>query len=120
MKILNQPVDRATSHKIRAEARAIASESASREIETLRRILDDFRTDDARKSEHINELERRIDRLEERERHMLTRAAIHEAWDQLAFQFIAGHDASFPEPPPLTLNPKPARSQPGLPGGSDD
>jgi hypothetical protein len=101
VKWLHRGVDKATEAKVRAEARAIAADAATHEVNLLRTMLDDFRTDQARKDAVIEGLESRIDKLEERERHMLTRAAVHEAWDQLAFQFIAGHDASFPSPPPL-------------------
>lgn len=101
VKWLHRGVDEATAQKVAAEARVLAADAASREVNLLRTMLDDFRTDQARKDATIEGLTLRIDKLEERERHMLTRAAVHEAWDQLAFQFIAGHDASFPSPPPL-------------------
>lgn len=118
VKWLNRGVDKATADKIHAEAREIAVRSTSAEIQALRDILEDFRLADARKAQHVEDLEQRIDKLEERERHMLTRAAVHEAWDQLAFQFIAGHDASFPPPPPL--RPQPPAIAPAKNEDSDD
>lgn len=94
VKLLNRRVDNATSEKIRAEAREVAMKAASAELDILRQVIADVRASE-------KAIKDRLDKLEERERHMLTRAAVHEAWDQLAFGFIAGHDASFPPPPPL-------------------
>lgn len=102
VKLLNRGVDLATAAKIRVEARKVAVESAQTEVQIVRGLLDEFRLADARKSAVIEQLKERLDKLEERERHMLTRAAVHEAWDQMALAFIVSHDASFPPPPPLT------------------
>ena len=95
VKWMNRRVDNATAEKIRAEAHQVATQAAAAERETRLRL----------------------DKIEERERHMLTRAAVHEAWDQLAFAFIAGHDASFPPPPPLR---PPTIALPGAEAGPDD
>jgi hypothetical protein len=94
VKLLNRGVDNATADKIRAEAREVAMKAAGAELDILRQVIADVRASE-------RGIKDRLDKLEERERHMLTRAAVHEAWDQLAFGFIAGHDASFPPPPPL-------------------
>lgn len=102
VKLLNRGVDVATAAKIGADARKVAVESAATEVQTLRGVLEEFRVSDARKTAIVEQLEHRIDKLEERERHMLTRAAVHEAWDQLAFGFIVSRDANFPPPPPLS------------------
>jgi hypothetical protein len=74
------------------------------EVETLREIIAEVRASEARKDSRIDALEGRLDKLEERERHMLTRAAVHEAWDTLAYNFISGtgNGTSFPPPPPLS------------------
>ena len=100
VKLLNRRVDNATAEKIRAEAREVATTAAAAEMDILRQVIADLRASE-------RETRLRLDKLEERERHMLTRAAVHEAWDQLAFGFIAGHDASFPPPPPLRHAPRP-------------
>jgi hypothetical protein len=105
VKMLSRGVDNATAEKIRAEAKEIATRAAGAELDILRQVIADVREDAAKergKAETVIEkLELRLEKIEERERHMLTRAAVHEAWDQLAFAFIAGHDASFPPPPPI-------------------
>lgn len=105
VKFLNRHVDNATAERIRAEAKELASKAAAVEADILRQVIADVRDDAAedrgKAKAIIAGLEKRLGMIEERERHMLTRAAVHEAWDQLAFAFIAGHDASFPPPPPL-------------------
>lgn len=106
VKILHRPVDAANAEKVRAEAREVAARTASAELDILRQVIADVRASE-------RTLRERVDKLEERERHMLTRAAVHEAWDQLAFSFIAGHDASFPPPPPLRPH------TPALPAAAD-
>lgn len=106
VKLLNRGVDVATAAKIRADSKKVAVETAEREVEIVRGLLDEFRLADAKKTATIEDLKARLDKLEERERHMLTRAAVHEAWDQMAFAFIVGHDANFPQPPPLSHEPR--------------
>lgn len=98
VKILSRDVDTAT-------ARKIAQEAAGADIANLRSIIAEVRDSESRKRQEIDDLRGRIEKLEERERHMLTRAAVHEAWDQLAFQYIVSRDASFPQPPPLRSAP---------------
>lgn len=102
VKYLSKPVDDATAQKIQAEAKEAAQRTASSEVDTLREIIAEVRASEARKSERIDALEQRLVKLEERERHALTRAAVHEAWDQLAFNFITGQNRDFPPPPPLS------------------
>ena len=101
VKWLSKPVDDATAEKIRAEAKEAAVRTAASEVDTLREIIAEVRASEARKTERIDALEVRLNKLEERERHMLTRAAVHEAWDRLAFQRIIVGDDQFPPPPPL-------------------
>lgn len=71
------------------------------EVDVIREVLDQLRNENARKDERIDRLEQRVDTLEERERHALTRAAVHEAWDQLAFQALLASNPDHPHPPPL-------------------
>lgn len=87
-----------------ADAGERRANSNRTEVETLREIIAEVRASEAKKDTRIDALEVRLDKLEERERHMLTRAAVHEAWDTLAFNFISGsgNGTSFPPPPPLT------------------
>ncbi|NUO35893.1 MAG: hypothetical protein HOQ27_12640 [Dermatophilaceae bacterium] len=111
VKAMSKPVDDATADKIRAEAKEAAQRTASSEVDTLREIIAEVRASEAKKSERIDSLETRLEKLEERERHALTRAAVHEAWDQLAFNFITGHDRKFPPPPPLAHRPLPEATE---------
>ena len=101
-KVLNKPVDSATADKMKAEARQTAQSTAASEVQVIREILSEVRAADAKKGERVDKLEERIDKLEERERHMLTRAAVHEAWDQLTFAAMLATNPSHPPPPPLT------------------
>jgi hypothetical protein len=93
-----------------AEAESIAVRTSKEVIELVRDDLlmkvednSQLRERNAHLEATQNELGRRIDKLEERERHMLVRAATHEAWDQMAFAKLSAMDGSFPEPPPLTI-----------------
>lgn len=95
IKRMSRSVDSATAQKILTEA-------TGSEIDNLRQIIAEVRDSDTVNRTRIGELGARVARLEERERHMLTRVAVHEAWDQLAFQAIFPNDQNFPEPPPLT------------------
>jgi hypothetical protein len=88
VKWLNRPVD--------------AANVREKDVDTLSKIIDEVRTSEAVKDKRIDKLEERINKLEERERHMLTRAAVHEAWDQLAFQALLARNPQHPPPPPLT------------------
>ena len=109
-KRLSKPVDDATAAKIQAE-------TAASDVGTLREIIAEIRTsareEKAMDRARIDDLVTRVEKLEERERHALTRAAVHEAWDQLALAFVLKHDQNFPEPPPLA-----DRSLPGTPPSS--
>jgi hypothetical protein len=102
-KYMSRGTDTATAEKLRAESREAAQRTASAEVQTLLTIIQEVRAAEAAKSQRIEDLERRIEQLEERERHALTRAAVHEAWDQMAFTALtrAGTDPPFPSPPPL-------------------
>jgi hypothetical protein len=124
IKRMSKPVDDATAAKIVAEAKVTATEASAGDIQNLRNIIVEVRQSaadaaaasvareerayasarevEARLSEKIEALMERIGKLEERERHALTRAAVHEAWDQLALQFVLQHDKNFPPPPPLS------------------
>lgn len=101
VKAMSKPVDDATAAKISAEAKEAAQRTAASEVDTLREIIAEVRASEAKKTERIDSLEVRLEKLEERERHALTRAAVHESWDALAFQFILQHDPQFRPPPPL-------------------
>lgn len=56
---------------------------------------------EAKKQERLDSMEQRLVKLEERERHALTRAAVHEAWDQLSYNVLLQHVPNHPPPPPL-------------------
>lgn len=105
VKLLNRDVDRAA---------ATASRSASRkdDVSVLREIIDELRDSETRKTERIDKLEERMAKLEERERHALTRAAVHEAWDQMTFALIVANHPGHPPPPPI-------RDTSALPPGDD-
>lgn len=51
----------------------------------------------------LSEVKTRLDKVEERERHALTRAAVHEAWDQMSFQALLSMNPEHPPPPPLII-----------------
>lgn len=72
------------------------------EVSTLREVIAELRQLRADDRTRLDQLDRRVALLEERERHALTRAAVHEAWDQLAFAALTAQDPSHPPPPPLT------------------
>ena len=109
-KLLSRPVDTATVAKLRAEAKQTAQETAASEVGLLREIIQEVRTSEMNKSERITRLEEandvfrgRLDKLEERERNMLTRAAVHEAWDQISFQALLLQNPDHPPPPPIIV-----------------
>lgn len=111
VKLLSRPVDGATVLKLKAEAKQTAQETAASEVGLLREIIAEVRTSESDKVARITRLEEsndgfrlRLDKLEERERHMLTRAAIHEAWDQMAFSMLIASNPHHPPPPPLVLS----------------
>jgi hypothetical protein len=108
VKLLSRGTDRATANKLSAETRESAQRAASAEVQTLLDIITEVRQGEAAKAQRIDDLERRMELLEERERHMLTRAAVHEAWDQMAFAHIVAHGGGeeFPKPPPLIIGDK--------------
>lgn len=109
-KVLNKPVDAATAEKLHAETQAAARQSAATEVETIRAVMAELRGSEKEKATEIAELKAdmnlmkdRLNKLEERERHMLTRAAVHEAWDQMAFAALLAGNPNHPPPPPLAL-----------------
>lgn len=95
-------------------AAGVRADTAASEVATLREVLAEVRQQDARKGQRLDALEDRIRTLEERERHQLTRAAVHEAWDQLAFQALVAQNPAHPPPPPLVL-PEPPTHNPDQP-----
>lgn len=100
VKWMSRSVDGADADERRARAR-------KDEVETLREIIAEVRASEAKKDARLEVVEVRLDRLEERERHMLTRAAVHEAWDQIAFQMLLAQNPHYPAPPPLTIQDAP-------------
>lgn len=108
VKVLNRPVDTATAEKLHEETRASAKSSAATEVETIRAVMAELRASEQQKTGEIAELKAdmkmmmaRVGKLEERERHMLTRAAVHEAWDQMAFAALIAMNPNHPPPPPI-------------------
>lgn len=96
LKVMDRDKDGATAEEMRARAKGT-------DVDALRGIIAELRESEARKDERIERIEARLSKVEERERHALTRAAVHEAWDQLAIAFILTHDQNFPSPPPLAV-----------------
>lgn len=108
VKALNKPVDAATAEKLHAETRQAAQATAASEVTTIREVMGELRAAERDKGEEIAQLKAdmvtmkdRVDKLEERERHMLTRAAVHEAWDQMAFSLLVAMNPHHPPPPPI-------------------
>lgn len=104
-KFLNRKVDTVATEKAQSEIH-------KNEVETVRQVLEEVKAHSATKDARIDKLENdlsrvedRMEKMEERERHALTRAAVHEAWDQMAFQFILQHNPDWQPPPPLTSSP---------------
>lgn len=71
---------------------------------TNKELLEAALTNSSILQEKISQLNSRVDKLEERERHFLTRAAVHEAWDQMAFQVLIQNDPNHPPPPPIIVD----------------
>lgn len=91
----------------------LRNENKATDLTILREVVEEVRKDAATaraeakaiRVEAITEttdLRARVDKLEERERHMLTRAAVHEAWDQIAFAALVRDNPQHPPPPPIT------------------
>lgn len=93
---LRRDVDSATADASRSTAK-------KDDLEVLRGVIAELREERTEATGRIDALEARMALLEERERHALTRAAVHEAWDQLAFATLLAHNPAHPPPPPLTL-----------------
>jgi septal ring factor EnvC (AmiA/AmiB activator) len=116
VKLMNRKIDGATAAKIKAEAEQIATKTANdaalEQINMMRTFVQDQRQsyeakleeqaqDRADAKHEIINLKERVGKLEERERHMLTRAAVHEAWDRMSFEILSRMDPNHPHPPPL-------------------
>lgn len=94
VKAMARQVDDATAKQTLAAANKT-------EVDMLLSIIKEVRESEAKKDTRIDALEQRLDKLEERERHMLTRAAVHEAWDVLSWQALRSLNPEHPPPPPL-------------------
>ena len=91
------------------------AQTTSTEVQTIRTVLDEVRENDRGKTEALAELRqqyllltdrheqvlRRVDALEERERIALSRAAVHESWDAITFALVTPHYPNHPPPPAL-------------------
>lgn len=95
VKLMDRRVDGARTGQIRAATNAA-------EVKTIRDVLEEVRAQDAAKGQRLNALEERLQVLEERERHQLVRAAVHEAWDRLSYTTLLTQNPQHPPPPPLT------------------
>lgn len=93
-KLIDRKASSAAIDKIRVEVKAS-------EVEILRDVLVEVRAADSEKSVRLERLEERMALLEDRERHQLTRAAVHEAWDQMSWTLLLQHSPNHPPPPPL-------------------
>lgn len=89
--------------KDRAEEAQLIVSARRDDVDTLRSVIAELRDLRAGDRTRMDSLEARVLQLEERERHALTRAAVHEAWDQLAFATLTAQNPHHPPPPPLTL-----------------
>lgn len=110
-KLLNRKIDSVATNKV-------AAETAKTEVDTIRAVLEEVKEHSATKDARIDKLESDVDflrdrvvKLEDRERHQLTRAAAHEAWDQMSFALLVKTHPDHPAPPPLT----PAHDDPHAP-----
>lgn len=108
-KLLNRKIDDASEDKLKVETAKVEAETARTEVETIREVLNEVREHSATKDKRIDKLESDVDylrtavvELQDRERHQLTRAAAHEAWDQMSFALLVKHFPDHPAPPPLT------------------
>lgn len=93
-KLIDRKASAAATEKIKVEVKAS-------EVEILREVLAEVRADSTDKDGRILRLEERMALLEDRERHQLTRAAVHEAWDQMSFALLMQINPNHPPPPPL-------------------
>ena len=98
VKLLSSNVDSADAQQRRASAQ-------KDDVDSLRAIIAEVKEQRAEEkaaaSVRIDALEIRLSKLEERERHALTRAAVHEAWDALTFQAMLAQNPNHPPPPPI-------------------
>lgn len=81
---------------------SLRNENKTTDLSILMAVVEGVGKDNATVRAQAADLRARVDKLEERERHMLTRAAIHEAWDQIAFAALVRDNPAHPPPPPLT------------------
>lgn len=91
-----------------ATTREVEVRTAAAEVDLMRGLLQDVKDDRAQVQNRLGEVEARVAQLEERERHMLTRAAVHEAWDQITYAaIVAAGSHDHPPPPPLLAEKNP-------------
>lgn len=105
VKLLSRDIDSADAQQKRAAAQ-------KDDVDSLREIIAEVKEKRAEEkaeaaaaaavaTTRIDRLEERLTKLEERERHMLTRAAVHESWDIMSFALLKSMHPDHPEPPPL-------------------
>lgn len=70
-------------------------------VRTMIAAMGRLEAENGRQAEQLAAVSHRLALLEERERHALTRAAVHEAWDQLTFGLMVQHHPDHPPPPPI-------------------
>ena len=105
--VLKAKYDAEVEH-VRSEIKHTDANTQAVEVKVIREILNTVVESDQRKTEQIGELRNevrnsavRIGTLEDRERHNLTRIAVHEAWDQIAYSKLLETYPTHPAPPPL-------------------
>lgn len=101
LKKVRTPTEEVQDSKTTAERDSIAVSTAKELISLSRQDVLSARTEVAVLAEKVTALITRIDTLEERERHQLVRAAVHEAWDDMAFRRLYALDPTISPPPPL-------------------
>ncbi len=101
LKKIRTPTEEIIDKKTLAEQESIAVATAKELIGMSREDVINARTEVAVLKEQITQVLNRVDVLEERERHQLVRAAVHEAWDDMAFRRLYAIDPTIPPPPPL-------------------
>ena len=108
MRFLDRKKSKAEVNQLKAVTAQDKAETQAIQVGVLKEIIEEVREDSKNKSLQIiqlstqlNYMTQRIDQLEERERHNLTRVAVHEAWDELAYSLLLEHHKEHPPPPPL-------------------
>ena len=90
-----------TDENLEVAAKKAVAETNSIEVNTVRDVLNEMNQYRGTLTAQISELADKIKVLEDRERHMLTRAATHEAWDRMSFSMLLQLNPNHPPPPPL-------------------